>query len=49
MMGSDCILWVERFGADVKKPKRWFTLRNQIFISFMLLMIFVLGIASVLT
>ncbi|MUG86673.1 sensor histidine kinase [Paenibacillus timonensis] len=33
----------------MKKPKRWFTLRNQIFISFMLLMIFVLGIASVLT
>lgn len=33
----------------MKKPKRWFTLRNQIFLSFMLLMIFVLGIASVLT
>ncbi|GJM81878.1 hypothetical protein HMSSN139_43740 [Paenibacillus sp. HMSSN-139] len=33
----------------MKKPKRWFTLRNQIFISFMLLMVFVLGIASVLT
>ncbi|MGG6314536.1 sensor histidine kinase [Paenibacillus macerans] len=33
----------------MKKPKRWFTLRNQIFVSFMLVMVFVLAIASVLT
>lgn len=33
----------------MKRPRRWFTLRNQIFVGFMLVMLFVLGIASVLT
>lgn len=33
----------------VKRPKRWFTLRNQIFVGFMLVMVFVLAMASVLT
>lgn len=33
----------------VKRPRRWFTLRNQIFLGFALVMVFVLLIASVLT